>query len=51
MKDNGTYSYLAFRGELKFSIGYGNMSLINTLTMDEYIAGVVPGEVPATFPP
>ncbi len=44
---NGTYSWSAYRGEVAYLPGVG---LRNTLDLEEYLAGVVPSEVPADFP-
>ncbi|MEI8350454.1 MAG: SpoIID/LytB domain-containing protein [Candidatus Omnitrophota bacterium] len=37
----------AYRGELKITINNG-MALINTLSMEEYLYGVLPAEIPAS---
>ena len=51
LKLNGTYSFMAYRGELQFTPKRnGTMKLVNQLSMDEYISGVVPKEMPATYP-
>ncbi len=51
IKKNGTYSYEMYRGVLVFSPNSkGNINIINALTMNEYLAGVVPCEMPAVYP-
>ncbi len=51
LKDNGTYSFMAYRGELQFTPqSSGSSQLINRLSMDEYLCGVVPKEMPAIYP-
>ena len=47
LRANGTYSWSAYRGKLEIS---KNGTLVNTLDFEEYLAGVVPSEVPAYFP-
>jgi len=47
LRENGTYRWTAYRGTLSISPdGY----LINRVDFEEYLAGVVPSEVPAYFP-
>ncbi|MCE1245706.1 MAG: SpoIID/LytB domain-containing protein [Firmicutes bacterium] len=51
LNKNGTYSFSAYRGNLEFSpAGTGLMKIVNELTLDEYVAGVVPREVPSSYP-
>jgi stage II sporulation protein D len=41
-----------YRGTLELRPGlFGGMTAVNSLPLDEYIKGVVPGEVPSTWPP
>lgn len=47
LRENGTYRWTAYRGTLEID-GEGNT--VNTLDLEEYLAGVVPSEVPAVFP-
>lgn len=49
---NGTYNFEVFRGYLEFFPGEkGKILVNNVLSMNEYLAGVVPSEMPATYPP
>lgn len=51
MKSNGTYSFMAYRGELLFTPqSSGGSKLVNKLSMDEYLSGVVPKEMPSIYP-
>ncbi|GMU53456.1 MAG: hypothetical protein AMXMBFR33_26020 [Candidatus Xenobia bacterium] len=50
-RSNGTYRWSAFRGAVILVPGPHGLSVINRLTLEEYLAGVVPNEVPPTFPP
>ena len=51
LKSNGTYSFMAYRGELLFTPQSSGFSkLINKLSMDEYLSGVVPKEMPSIYP-
>jgi SpoIID/LytB domain protein len=47
-RPNGTYQWRAYRGGLE--IGEKG-ALVNVLDFEHYLAGVVPSEVPAYFPP
>jgi stage II sporulation protein D len=48
---NSTYSFSAYRGNLEMSaLDTGKMKIVNQLTLDEYVAGVVPREVPSSYP-
>ena len=47
LRENGTYRWSAYRGTLRIS-EKGDM--VNVLDFEEYLAGVVPGEVPSYFP-
>lgn len=47
-RPNGTYQWRAYRGSLE--IGEKG-ALVNVLDLEQYLAGVVPSEVPAYFPP
>ena len=47
LRKNGTYRWNAYRGSLRIS---AEGQAVNTLDFEEYLAGVVPGEVPLTFP-
>ncbi|MDD5585170.1 MAG: SpoIID/LytB domain-containing protein, partial [Candidatus Omnitrophica bacterium] len=40
-----------YRGTLHVIAGNGTITLINVLSMEEYLYGVVPSEIPATSPP
>lgn len=46
-RPNGTYQWRAYRGSLE--IGESG-ALVNVLDLEQYLAGVVPSEVPAYFP-
>ncbi|MFP4497766.1 MAG: SpoIID/LytB domain-containing protein [Vulcanimicrobiota bacterium] len=51
LQPNGTFRFNCYRGELKFfPADSGRLLVNNYLTMDEYVAGVVPSEMPAIFP-
>ena len=47
LRENGTYQWSAFRGTVKIT---ADGTMTNVLDFEEYLAGVVPGEVPAYFP-
>lgn len=47
LRENGTYSWGAYRGTLEID-RQGKM--VNIVDFEEYLAGVVPSEVPAYFP-
>lgn len=47
LRDNGSYSWSAYRGRLKLR---PEGQMLNLLDLEEYLAGVVPSEVPAYFP-
>jgi stage II sporulation protein D (peptidoglycan lytic transglycosylase) len=47
LRENGTYRWSAYRGTLKIT---EDGTMINVLDFEEYLAGVVPGEVPSYFP-
>lgn len=48
VRSNGTYQWRAFRGALEIR---EKGQLVNVLDFEHYLAGVVPSEVPAYFPP
>lgn len=48
LRDNGTYSWSAYRGTINLD---KNGEAVNRLDFEEYLAGVVPSEVPSYFPP
>lgn len=48
---NGTLRWTAWRGSLEFVDGEKGVSGINIVAPDQYLAGVIPSEVPFTFPP
>jgi SpoIID/LytB domain protein len=51
LKPNGTYSFNAYRGSMEFSPSVpGKLLPGNVLTLEEYLAGVVPSEMPASYP-
>ena len=47
LRENGTYQWSAFRGTIKIG---ADGTMTNVLDFEEYLAGVVPGEVPSYFP-
>jgi stage II sporulation protein D len=47
LRENGTYRWSAYRGTLRIT---KDGDLTNVLDFEEYLAGVVPGEVPSYFP-
>jgi len=47
LQKNGTYQWRAYRGTLNIA---EDGTLLNILDFEEYLAGVVPGEVPAYYP-
>lgn len=48
---NGTLRWSAYRGKLQIQAGPEGLTAINHLPADSYLAGVIPSEVPFTFPP
>ncbi|MCD4782424.1 MAG: SpoIID/LytB domain-containing protein [Candidatus Eremiobacteraeota bacterium] len=51
LNPNGTYDFQSYRGEVQFiPEKSGRIRVMNLLTLDEYVAGVVPREVPASYP-
>ncbi len=48
LRPNGTYQWRAYRGALEIG---DKGQLVNVLDFEHYLAGVVPSEVPAYFPP
>ncbi|MBS2036616.1 SpoIID/LytB domain-containing protein [bacterium] len=47
---NDTVRWTAYRGKLTLKAGENGISAINQLPADAYLAGVIPSEVPFTFP-
>jgi stage II sporulation protein D len=47
---NGTLRWSAFRGKLELQVAPDGVEGINQLPADSYLAGVIPSEVPFTFP-
>ncbi len=47
LRENGSYRWAAYRGTLNIS---ADGSVVNALDFEEYLSGVVPGEVPSYFP-
>lgn len=47
----GTARWGAWRGVLEFQVREGNLEAINHLPLDGYLAGVLPSEVPFSYPP
>lgn len=47
LRQNGTYEWSAYRGKITIA---ADGTLTNILDFEEYLAGVVPGEVPSYFP-
>jgi len=45
-----TSSYDLYRGTLTLRLSPGSVSVVNTLGMDDYLRGVVPVEMPASWP-
>jgi stage II sporulation protein D len=43
-------TYDTYRGTLTLSLGAGSVSVVNTLGLDSYLRGVVPVEMPSTWP-
>jgi len=39
-----------YRGSLEFRVENGNLTVVNELNVEDYLRGVVPAEVPATWP-
>lgn len=51
LNSNGTYNFRSYRGEVQFiPEKSGKIRVMNLLTLDAYVAGVVPREVPASYP-
>lgn len=50
-RPNGTYSAQAVRGAVEITSSGGSLSAVNILSLEEYLAGVVPNEMLYTFPP
>jgi len=48
---NETVRWSAYRGSLTLKVTDSGISAINQLPSDSYLAGVIPSEVPFTFPP
>ena len=48
---NGTLRWSAYRGKMQFKLRAEGVEGINQLPADSYLAGVIPSEVPFTFPP
>ncbi|MBI3929237.1 MAG: SpoIID/LytB domain-containing protein [Armatimonadetes bacterium] len=48
---NGTYTWSGYRGSVEAAPTGDGLSLIHRLSLEAYLAGVVPSEVPAYFPP
>ncbi len=48
---NGAYRWAAYRGALEITPGENGLRVIDVLSLEEYVAGVVPNEVPPTYPP
>lgn len=51
LNPNGTYRWSAWRGALHLRPEGGSLQVVNRLTLEEYLRGVVPNEMPAWFPP
>lgn len=51
VRPNGTCRWSAYRGSLEVTPVEGGFELVNVLPFEDYLAGVVPSEVPAYFPP
>lgn len=49
-RPNGAYRSGAFRGKLEVAPTDEGLTVVNELSLEEYLAGVVPNEVPPTFP-
>lgn len=50
-RSNGAYRWGAYRGALEIAPTEQGLTLVNVLSLEEYVAGVVPNEVPPSFPP
>ncbi|MFH1453329.1 MAG: SpoIID/LytB domain-containing protein [Armatimonadota bacterium] len=50
LNENDTYSLKAYRGDLKIVQDENILDCYNYLTLEEYVAGVVPNEMPFTYP-
>ncbi|MFH0802189.1 MAG: SpoIID/LytB domain-containing protein [bacterium] len=50
-RPNGTYSAQAVRGAVEITASGGSLSAVNILSLEEYLAGVLPNEMLYTFPP
>lgn len=48
---NGTVRWSAYRGKLELKWAENSTDGVNQLPADNYLAGVIPSEVPFTFPP
>jgi len=48
---NGTMRWNAWRGSLHLTVKEQNVEAVNELPADNYLAGVIPSEVPFSFPP
>lgn len=51
LNTNNTYSLKSYRNSLKIKQKRDNLICYNYLTLEEYVAGVVPNEMPYTYPP
>ncbi len=48
---DGTYTLKGYRGDFQVSLNSkGFITVVNELSLDEYLAGVVPNEMPSSFP-
>lgn len=50
LRPNGTCRLQGFRGSVAFTPRDGALRAVNTLSIEEYTAGVVPNETPAVYP-
>lgn len=50
LRPNGTCHMQAFRGAIELKPRGNAMSVVNNLSVEEYVAGVIPNETPAVYP-
>ncbi len=48
--DSRTSSYDTYRGSLRLVLGASSASVVNHVALDQYLRGVVPAEMPVTWP-
>ncbi|MCL5038033.1 MAG: SpoIID/LytB domain-containing protein [Chloroflexi bacterium] len=49
-RENGTFRSFELRGKLEITPKYYGLRVVNILNLEEYVAGVLPNEMPAIYP-